>query len=198
MKSSISHLHTKADPSHRAAPSGLALTFCLPYCSQGHLGAPQPSPISIVILSLMLIWQMRYSNPHQSLCMSSQSQPWGSPQVSHSVGEQLALGKGKSNRWDALRVNSLSNRFFSHWLFCRALADSLTHSLTHSLTQLIQTLLHNHKSTTFACYISHPCTQATATHTHTHTHLHNAFLPLVKHPKTACQTYISNHTNAVL
>jgi len=103
MKSSTSHLHTEADPSHRATLSGLALTFCLPHFSQGHLGAPQPSPISIVILSLMLTWQMKLSNPRQSPCMSNQNhpQPGGSHQVCHSVGEQLALGKGESNRWDA-------------------------------------------------------------------------------------------------
>ena len=100
-ESSIKSLHTEADPFQRAAPSGLALTFCLPHFSRGHLGAPQPSPISIVILSLMLTWQIRLSNPHQSLCISNQSQPWGSHRVSHSVGKQLALWKENSNRWDS-------------------------------------------------------------------------------------------------
>ncbi len=125
----IHHLHTEADPFQRAAPSGLALTFCLPHFSRGHLGAPQPSPISTVILSLMLIWQIRLSNPHHSLCMSNQSQPWGSHRVSHSVEEQLALWKENSNRWHsftrslfhllfrsliAMNTKRLSNRTYMH------------------------------------------------------------------------------------
>lgn len=60
--------------------------------------------------------------------------------------------------------------------------------------KLIQTLLHNHKLSSFANCVTHPCTRPTATHTP----LPNAFMLLVKHPKPTCQIHISHRMHAVM